>query len=176
MAADEGSLNLMLYGTGAAASLSNAYTQGAAASSQGRYEAAGLRWNARMAELNAGDAIARGQLEAVKVGRSARRLQGSQRAAFAAQGVDVSTGSAADIVAETGQLAQEDIRTITNNAWREAFGFKAEALQLEAKARMAKVVARYEKTTTLATGGMSAARELLKGYRAYKYPDKVKAE
>jgi hypothetical protein len=56
-----------------------------------------------------------------------RGLTGSQRAAYAAQGVDINSGSAADVVANDKQLGALDVLTIKQNAAREAHGYEMQA-------------------------------------------------
>ena len=84
---------------------------------QGRMESIRHKFNAEMSEISAEDVLRRGEREANSVRRSGRAVRGSQRAAYAAQGVDVDSGSAADIQEETDILSEADSRTVRNNAW-----------------------------------------------------------
>lgn len=170
MSADDGTLGLMMSGQRGAGDLANAYVQSSAELAQGRYEASSLRLNARLAERNAADAIARGRTEGLDLSRSVQRLRGAQISSYAAQGVDVSTGTPADVLQETDRLGREDQKRVANNAWREAYGFRSEAAELRARANMARIAARFRSTSTLATGGMRAAREFLAGWREYRKP------
>ncbi len=120
---------------------------------QGRMESIRHKFNAEMSEISAEDVLRRGEREANSVRRSGRAVRGSQRAAYAAQGVDVDSGSAADIQEETDILSEADSRTVRNNAWREAFGYKTQA----ADSRMASVYAKY-------SSKQDARRTILTGF------------
>lgn len=72
------------------------------------------------------DAIARGEFEAEQYRRRLVGLIGSQRASFAAQGLDVSFGSPAEIMQETEDIGEADIAQIRENAMREAMGLRSQ--------------------------------------------------
>ena len=139
------------------------YTQAQAQRSQSRYEQQRLELNARIAGLQAEDARVRGE-EAVDASqRATRRTIGSQRAAMAAQGIDVASGSALDIQEATAGLGALDALTIRNNAYREAWGFRMQELDLRGQARMTRAAGRQAVRNTLLSGGLGAARD----YAAY---------
>lgn len=83
--------------------------------------------NAAIAEQQAEDAIARGKEGVAQVGQQERSLKGSQRAALAAQGIDIGSGSAADVIANDESLSELDKIAIRRNAQREAHGFELQA-------------------------------------------------
>jgi hypothetical protein len=83
-------------------------------------------FNAGIADEQAADAIARGEEEAGQSDANTRQLAGSQRAAIAASGVDVASGSAADVIANDKELGALDAARIRRNAAREARGHKLE--------------------------------------------------
>ncbi|MCQ8103537.1 hypothetical protein NP590_05415 [Methylomonas sp. SURF-2] len=83
--------------------------------------------NAKIALYNRSDALQRGELEAQKTMREQAQLIGTQRAALAASGVDVTQGSALDLLASTRFLSQEEVETIQSNAAREAWGYDVQA-------------------------------------------------
>ncbi len=113
--------------------------------------------NARLAEFRAEDALKRGS-ERIGIARGrARRVRGAQRAGFAGQGVRVDVGSAADIAAETEAISAVDEMTIRNNALRESFGFKVEAINASAQADLAYLAGITKSVGTLLTGGVKAA-------------------
>jgi hypothetical protein len=72
----------------------------------------------------AADALARGTEETFRIGAAARQLTGSQRVSQAAGGVDIASGSAADVISSDARLAELDILTVKNNAEREARGLQ----------------------------------------------------
>lgn len=113
--------------------------------------------NVRLAEFRAEDALKRGA-ERIGISRGrARRIKGAQRAGFAGQGVRVDVGSAADIAAETEAISAIDEMTIRNNALRESFGFKVEAISASLQADLAYLAGITKSVETLLTGGIKAA-------------------
>lgn len=84
-------------------------------------------YNAAIAELQAADAIERGEEAASQFRQRVRQAIGSQRAGIAAQGVDVTYGSAVDAQADAEFLGELDALTIRTNAAREAWGFKVQS-------------------------------------------------
>lgn len=74
-------------------------------------------------DLQASDAIARGEEAARHIGSDSRLLEGGQRVAFGASGVDIGTGSAADVISSDQRRALIDEQAARTNASREAFGF-----------------------------------------------------
>lgn len=93
---------------------------GKAARKQGEF-------NATQAEQQAADALARGEETAAQTGSAARQLTGAQRASLASQGIDISSGSAADVISNDQALSKLDEIQIRRNAQREAHGFQVEA-------------------------------------------------
>jgi hypothetical protein len=132
-----------------------AQRQASAASAQGQYAKAVDYENARLSDLEAKDATDRGQLEAQRQGLATRQAIGSSRAALAAQGVDVSSGSAADVQASESAVGALDELTIRNNAAREAWGYKVQGIQQRREGDVAAI-----------TGDMTAS-----GLRAQSWSD-----
>ncbi len=86
-----------------------------------------LEWNASIADLQAQDAIDRGN-EAVGQSRIAfRTLLGQQRAAYSDQGIQLDTGSAAEVQTETAVIGEHEAQIVANNAAREAWGYRTQA-------------------------------------------------
>lgn len=139
------------------------YTQSRALKAQGKYEEEQHQFNARIADINAEDATARGTREAGIIRRRAKQISGSQRAAYSGQGVDVNTGTAAAIQDETRAMSEEDILTAQNNAWREAWGYRAEASNERFTGRLKRIAAKQEAKNTLITGGLQFAGDILGG-------------
>lgn len=101
--------------------------QAGAVLASGGYNQRLAEWNAKLAERQAADAIARGQTAAQRQGMATRQAIGAQRAALAANGVEVNDGSAVDVQSDTAALGALDALTIRNNAAREAWGYQAQA-------------------------------------------------
>lgn len=107
-------------------------TLAAGVSAYGAYQQAeaeqeAAKYNARMANLQAQNAQRRGEEEAAKIQRQARQLAGTQRATFAARGIDISSGTPSDIIDETNFFGQVDAATARENAAWESFGYQSES-------------------------------------------------
>lgn len=95
--------------------------------------------------------------------REVARVQGSQRAALAANGVTSDSGSAMDIAADTANTAARDAAAIKYNADIKAFQVGREA---ELKARALRVQAGQlgeAGVNAVRTGGLNATSSLING-------------
>lgn len=110
-----------------------------AAARRGRYEQQIYEMNATVAEWQAADAIARGREAEGRQRQETRGLVGAQRTSLAAQGIDIESGSAADVQADTEYLGELDRLTIRNNAARAAWGFQVDAVNLRQQGRLARM-------------------------------------
>lgn len=108
------------------------------ADAEGQYQGAVLEQNAAIADEQAHDAIARGAVTEHQLRSAVRSTIGSQRAALAAGGVDLGSGSAADVQADTARMGELDALMIRNNAARQAWGYGVEATQDRSKAQYAR--------------------------------------
>lgn len=142
-------------------------TQANAAREQGAYQRQQYEFNSRIAKLQSADALARGEETARNVGRAGEKIQSAQRAAFAGQGVDVDSGSAAATQIETAGLTAHDVQTVKNNAWLEAWGYRVQAADLSNKGQFAQRAAENSANNTLLTGGLMAASYGLRAGAAY---------
>lgn len=127
---------------------------------QGEYQYRLAQWNAHIAEEQATDAIARGNVEAARVSLRTRTTVAAQRAAAAGSGVDVSSGSAADLQRDSVYLGAIDEATARNNAAREAWGYRVQAWDARNQGELARMGARntaraerQQSFSTLLTGG-----------------------
>lgn len=143
-----------------AATASGAYAQSQAQRSAGAYEKSTFDTNGRMANIQAEDAIRRGENDATKVKKQTKQLIGSQRAALAAQGLDLSSGDALAIQQDTAAIGAEDAQTVRNNAFREAWGFRVQANDYAGRGVMADLTAKNQSRNTILTGGLTVAKDL----------------
>ena len=141
--------------------------QSQAIKAQGNYQKNQLQFNAQVADLQAEDAINRGNKDAATVKKQSKQIIGTQRAGLAAQGIEVNADTASLIQQDTAGLAAEDVQTIKNNAMREAWGYKVENLNYTTEAKMAATSARFNSAQTLLTGGLSFAKDVTSGALAY---------
>src|SRR5580700_9269969 len=90
--------------------------QAAASAAQANYQAQVARNNQMVAQWNAQRALQQGEVDADNQNLKTAQLKGSQRAALAAEGGDVDSGSPLDIVADTARAGYTDAATIRSNA------------------------------------------------------------
>lgn len=124
--------------------------------------------NRDFANLQAEDAIKRGDVAAARYGQKVGRLIGSQRAGYAAQGVAVNTGSAAAVQDEARLEGALDAQQIRNNAWREAFGLRAQGSGYVRDANLSAMASEGAGRGTLATAGWRALQGGVDVYRDFK--------
>lgn len=105
---------------------------------QAKYEANLAEYNRKLESQKAADALERGNIEVRNAARQEAALMGAQRASMAANGIDVSFGSASDLIADTAMLAQEERLTIRENTRREMMGYDINAANYGAKANAAR--------------------------------------
>lgn len=117
----------------------NERKQANAVEAQGKYEAAADRQNASLADAQAADAIARGQVEEGRYRLGTTQQIGATRAALASQGVDIGTGSALDVQGSEAGIGELDALAIRNNAAREAWGYNVDAINLRQQANLAEL-------------------------------------
>jgi hypothetical protein len=109
------------------------------------------------------DATARGEEQANQVGAQSKLLTGAQRVSLAAQGLDIGSGSSADVITDDqrkAQLAEDQIRL---NAAREAFGFSEQGRLVRMGANRQAASYNNQTVSTLLGG----AANLFSIYQAY---------
>lgn len=128
--------------------------QGIGQKRQAKADAAALRQNALYLNQAAFDARRRGALEADYARLETQQLIGTQRAAQAANGGQVNTGTNAIIQQDTAQFGELEALTIANNAAREAYGYEVEATGLQRQARALKKAAKRAPIQGLLSGAV----------------------
>lgn len=128
----------------------------------GAAQASAARQNAAYSDIAASDSIKRGATD-----EDQQRLQtmgaiGTQRAGFAANGVDVNSGSAANIQDDTAQLGEFDALTIRNNAAKEAWGYRTQSQTFRESAKTAEKSAKNNMFGSLLGAGASASSAYFK--------------
>jgi hypothetical protein len=110
--------------------LTAASTVGEFASQRGQANALVARadYQSSMADITANDAIARGNQEASLHELAGGRAIGAQRAGQAASGIDPNSGTAADLQGDEAKFSALDAQMIRNNAAREAWGYRTDAM------------------------------------------------
>jgi hypothetical protein len=121
-------------------------------------------YNADVADQNAKiegrlskDAIARGTIEEKQHRQRILQEKGAQSAALAANGVDLASGSAIDMLSDTAATGELEALTIRSNANREAWGHKVNAMNYKAKSKLTRQEGRFglfSSALTSVGGGM----------------------
>lgn len=94
--------------------------------------------NARIAEMGAESALMQGNYEIGALTMKAGQLKSSQRAALAANGVDLGVGNAAETLASTEIMKEIDKNTATANAIRSAWGYRMQGTNFKNEALAAR--------------------------------------
>lgn len=113
---------------------------GAAASAfgtleSGMFQSQVARNNATIATQNAGYAREAGQEQAAIASRKGAAQIGAIKTGFAASGVDVNSGSAADVEVGARETEKLDAETVLNNAELQAYGYTTQATDFEAQSK-----------------------------------------
>jgi hypothetical protein len=129
---------------GAAGTAMNVIGQGQQAQAQAgqaNYQAQVARNNQMLAERNATLAEQQGAADVQRQQLKTAQLEGSQRAALAAQGGDVNSGSPLDILGDTARAGATDVATIRNNAAQQAYGYRLQGANAAGQASLSSATA-----------------------------------
>lgn len=163
------------YGASGIAELGAGFAQMRVGQARANYQRVVGEANRKFADLQAEDVVRRGEKAARARQAEGRRVQGAQRAAMAAQGIDIASGSAADIQAETETLTALDANEIRNSSWMQSWGIKANAENDYATAMAGADALDFDARSGLAIGGMRAMGQFGQAYRALDLPMKTPA-
>ena len=141
------------------------YTQYESQKAEGQYNEAVAKNNAAAAETQAQQAEQLGSIDEDRQRARMRQMIGKQRAAFAANNIDSSSGTALDLISETAQFGEEDALAIRANAARDAWGFRTQGMNYRAQGTLARAQARNQGTATLLSTGAQMAGT---GYNYFK--------
>lgn len=110
---------------------------------QGQAQSAALQYQAQVAQNNqkiagqyAQQAIADGENKVAAKQQQTAQMIGAQRAAMAANGIDLDSGSPLRLQEDTAKLGNVDALTIRNNAAREAYGYQVQGLSYGQQAQL----------------------------------------
>jgi len=140
---------------GAVGAIQQGNAQAAAMQAQANaatYNAQVADMNAKIEDRRARDALERGQEEEQRLRLQAAQLQGRQRAAMAANGVDLGFGSPLDTILDTAVMAERDALRVRRAAANEAYDFDMRATNMRADANLGRMNAASSRA------GASAAR------------------
>ena len=97
--------------------------------------------NARIAELGAQSSLNQGQHQVGALTLKAGQLKSSQRAAMAANGIDLGVGNAVEVQATTDLMKEIDANTLKANAVRSAWGYRTQGVNFQNEALMKRATA-----------------------------------
>lgn len=136
--------------------------------------AAALKYNSQVSEMNAvladrraKDAIERGQREEQRKRLEIAQLKGRQIAALSDSGVDIGFGSPLDTIVDTAVLGELDALTIRSNAAREAYEYKVQGVNARADAALSRANAQSAKTSGYLTAGGTILGGGARAYEGY---------
>ncbi len=123
-----GEMLLGLQGFGVGASTVGAYYSAQSQKSSLNASANLADINAKISEMGAQAAILSGQQEEQQSRLNTARIKSSQRVAMAANGIDLSSTSAAAVLTSTDTLGEIEVNNIVANASRAAFGYRVQGV------------------------------------------------
>lgn len=128
--------SLVSQAAGGVASAVGSYASASAQRASLGTQAAIAGINARIAELGAQSVLNQGKQQVAQSTLKYGALKGGQRAALAANGVDLGAGSAAELQASTDIMKEIDTSTIRANAVRSAWGYRTQGVNYQSDALM----------------------------------------
>jgi len=97
--------------------------------------------NAKMATMSAQSALLTGQREEQAKRLTTAQLKSTQRAAIAANGIDLGSQSPVAVLTSTDVVGEVDANEIAANAMRKAFGYQTQSVNYSNRARGARAAA-----------------------------------
>ncbi len=164
---DFGTLALGSQVAQAGAGVANGVTQSNAIRAQASYDRAAAEENAKLIDRQAQDAADRGAQDVTLIGNRGKQIIGTQRARLAAQGIDVTSGSALDVQTDAAVMSEMDKLTAKNNAAREVYGYRSQASAVRSGASLQAMGARNRARSTLLESYISGSKDIMLG--AYYY-------
>lgn len=142
----------------AAIAVAGAATTAYSANQQAKYQSAVAGQNSQIAERNAVAARQEGAMAAQQQQQKNAAINAAIRSTLAANGIDVNSGSGADIQISQGIVGKTDTDTILRNAERKAQGFQGESAGFNLKQSAADAAG----TNAIIGGGFNVGNTLLK--------------
>jgi hypothetical protein len=128
--------------------------------------------NAQQYERAAQSALAAGNSQIGQITQRAGAIKSAQRTGFAANGIDLSQGSAAEVQASTDVMKEVDRNTAQINALSQAFGYRTQSVNLQNDATMKRAQMQgISPVGTMATTLLGSASKVSESWYAW---DKAK--
>jgi hypothetical protein len=152
-------MGVYLAGAAVAVSAYSAYSSGQAQSANAAYQAQVAKNNQTIANQNANYTIQAGQAEATQASLKGRAQSASIKAAQAANGIDVNSGSAEDVQETQRETNTLNTSTVMQNAALRAYGYRTQATNFGAQSGLDTA----ESDQASAGGDLSALSSLVGG-------------
>ena len=115
--------------------------QGAMAYGQGQSNASSIRSAGKIAQMQSDfqselletrktEILAQGDVEAYERQQQLKQMLGSQKVAFAAQGIEVEGDLGYDLAEDAKRTSDADVKAIKNNAWKQSMGIEMDQADL----------------------------------------------
>lgn len=130
-----------------------------AAKANGAYQANVANANASLAEQQMVSVGQRGSYEQSQIRQKAKQVEGSQKATFAANGLDIQAGSPLSVLSDTAYLSEKDVQTNRYNTQMQMWGLDNQATQYRAQAKYEKAAANNKAWGSLLSGITTAAKQ-----------------
>lgn len=137
---------------GIALTLASAAYTGIAQHASSQYQEAVQNRNAQAAEYQAEDAAKRGGFAAEQQSNRVNQIEGAQRAAIGASGVQSDSGTVGDVLGQTAKYGALDEAQIRSNALREAWGYREQAKGYQAQGQLDAMAGDNAATGTILNG------------------------
>ena len=144
---------------GAGVSAVGAIQQANASSASASYNAEVAANNQKAADASAQQALQEGQVEQQQKAYQEDVLVGQQKAGLAANGIDVGSGSAVDLLSDTKAAGELDQLTLLNNAARTSAGFTNQGINYGNQANINEAASQ----ASLTGGELGATADIIKG-------------
>jgi len=120
--------------------------------------------NNRLSGIYADQAIKEGEDVVSQIRKEKTKILGAQKVSLAAQGLSTSSGTAADLLAETEVNAELDVITAKNQAWKKAWGIRVEAEKASLESRMMSQATENQIANSILTRNYNIAGSLIQAY------------
>jgi len=155
-----------------------AVAQGGMAMSQGQSNAKSIRSQGRInsmmseykreqLEETKADILEQGDEEANERQKQLRQMLGSQKVAFAAQGIEVEGDLGATLEEDARRTTADDVKAIKNNAWKQAMGIEMDQEDLKLQDTFNKVQTEARAGDAFSKGVAGAVGSAANAYGIY---------
>lgn len=158
---------LLTQGTGAAAGVGYSIANAQALRGQQQYANAATNINSEWSRIQQAQVLQNGSLAGSRARQGYQNLASTQRAAYAANGVNVNSGSAAQVQSETRALGEIERLQIQQAAYNQALGIQAENLAAIGQNRMRQIAVRQGINSSYINAAAQAGGGLIRGANAY---------